>query len=149
MGNTIYSAKVNDIDFKITDNYVQYGSELIPTSAISFVSLTKYIPRWWIPTLFLVGAAIEFALMFSNDYYFDFVNYSWAVLLLIIGLVTLIVAIAKSRKRFLRIYSHSREYLYLELGSGNPQPLIDAIYELLEDKNKPLSESKHSEFMPR
>ena len=147
MSNTIYNAKVNDIDLKITENYVQYGSELIPTSAISFISLNKYIPRWWIPVLFLVAAAIEFVINSSN-HYFTGSSYFLAMLLLIIGLITLLIAIARSRKRFLRIYSHSREHLYIEWKSGDLKPLIDAIYELLECKNKPSFESDHSNYMP-
>lgn len=135
MSTIYYNSEVNDIELKITDKYIQYGNELLPTSALSFISINKYEVRWWIPTLLLVVAVI--GLIYSKTNYETGSFYILSMLLLIIGLIILLVDIIISRKRIIRIYSHSKEHLYIEWKKGNYQTVVDALYKVIEDIKKP------------
>ena len=146
MSTTYYNDKVDDIDLKITDKYIQYGSELLPASALSFVSVNKYNVRWWIPTLFLVIAAILFTYDKTSSYYGHGGTTIISMLLLIIGLVILLIDIIISRKRIIRIYSHSREHLYIEWKKGNYQHVVDALFKVIEGEEKPKTDN--TQYMP-
>ena len=145
MSFVYYKGKVDDIDLTISDKYIQYGSDIIPTHSLSFISIRRARVNWWIPVLFLISA-IVFAII--GDETLDIV----ALFLFGIGLALLIIAIIKSKYRFFKFVSHSRDSICLRWRQGNNEPLFDAVFKLLENDRLPIvtdNRDNHLSYMPK
>ena len=147
MSKVFYNSKINDTELKITENYIQYGSELMPTSALSFISITRPHINWLVPILLVIAGL--FCYNKSTSYHYGFNDERvLAFLFLLIGIIWIIINVIKNRQRILRIYSHSKMHLYIEWKGGDFDSLIDAIYNLLAYINKPISINDSSKYMP-
>lgn len=135
MNQTYYNEKIGDYHFKVTEKYIQYGSDIIPTSSISYVSIKRFAISWF-PLIFLLSSIVV-------SMYVPFVI---SIILIVIGVIALMVTIIKSQKRLLKIYSHSGQYIYIiQKKSGDYQAMIDAIYNLLEQNVSVVKEPRTSE----
>ncbi len=126
MNQTYYNEKIGDYHFKVTEKYIQYGSTMIPTSSISYVTIKRPTVNWWIPAIVLLFAIAVYSIQQNHT-----MN-AILIILFVIGIIALFVTIIRSQKRYLWIYSHSGRYIFVEKKSGDNQAMIDAIYNLLE-----------------
>lgn len=151
MNKVYYSTRLDDIDFSITDKYVRFGSEIIPTPALSYISIKKKRVHWWVSILFLIVALIATLIGVQDSYSGD--SYlTIALISFVIGLTILIITIIKNRERFFCFVSHSRESIYIKWKWGDYQPLFDAIFQLLEGEGKlvpPDNKNDYSRYMPQ
>lgn len=126
MNQTYYNEKIGDNYFKVTEKYIQYGSNMIPTSSISYVSIKRPTVSWWIPTILLLSAIAVYSIQQNH------IMNDLSIILFVIGIIALFVTIIRSQKRYLWIYSHSGQYIFVEKKRGDDQAITDAIYNLIE-----------------
>lgn len=156
MTTVYFEENLEGAKLKITDKYILYNGDIIPSSAVSYISVNRKRIHWFVPVVMIVLSLVLFATKRTTTMLFSII----AATLLIIGIVLLILAILNSRKRFITFYSHSRHNISILTNVKNAeyQPLVNAIFRLLEDGNIELptshSESNlsvqrnHSDYMP-
>ena len=120
-----------DANLEITEKYIKFINDVMPTSALSFFSLHRLKINWWLPILLLLVGLVGY-LYFQNDGLLDLLF----IVLLIIGFVILISDIIDSRKRFLDIYSHSSNKISIEVSKEvYAKPIITALFEVMTSED--------------
>ncbi len=135
----VYNEKIGDDNLKITDKYIQYGTDVIPLSALSFFSLKKPSVKWWIPLALIIATIVVFCL--KTPYNSETISMI-SLTLLIVSIISLIVVINKSQRRFLMFYSHSGQSIFIDINK-DCQQIVNAVYCLLEDRYDTISETNN------
>ena len=133
----IYKEKIGDDNLKITDKYIQYGTDLIPSSALSFFSVKKPSAKWWIPLALIIATIVVYSL--RTPYNSETISII-SLILLVVGIISLIVEIIKSQRRLIMFYSHSGQHIFIKINK-DCQHIVNAVYCLLEDSYDTLSET--------
>ena len=60
MSKIYFNDKISEIPLLITESYIQYGSEIIPTNAVSYFSIKRINVSWLLAILLLLAGAILF-----------------------------------------------------------------------------------------
>lgn len=128
MNNTYYK----DSDLTIDDTCITYNNgincQIIPIRSISCIEIVSEKVNWWIGVILLVlGFALSFVLKEETFGY------------CIPGGVVLIYNIIVSFKRSIYIYSHSRNYISINIGYKNVKdgayPIITALSRAIKDED--------------
>ena len=146
MSKTYYHEDISSINFQITESYIQYGSEVIPTNAISYFAIKRVNVSWWLTIiLLLVGTALTIYGSMSGHISIEnvafgevFLSYI-GIIVLLAGIAVAIITIIESRRRVITISSHSKQSIQIELNGTQYkhiyEPLMKALFEVVEDNN--------------
>lgn len=116
-----------DASLTITEDYIRYDGDVMPTWALSFFSLTKLEIKWWVPIVLILLGVI-------GIWFFKDINVVFYVsfLLLGYGIYKLIDDIIESRRRFCYIYSHSGHCISFETTDINDMtPITTALFQVI------------------
>lgn len=127
MSNVLY----DDGNLVITEKYIRFENEIMPTSALSFVSVYAKNVRWWLPILSTIVGFI--GLMFYFDMEIEWLLWV-SIGLLVYGICALIHAYKESQKRIFGIVAHSGNSISFETDGGH-QAILDAIYGVIEGED--------------
>lgn len=135
MSKIYFDDKVSNLTLQITESYIQYGSEIIPTSALSYFAVKRDKVSWWLTILFLVAGFVLVYYGYSNGGILSFIGF----ICLILGAIEAVATFLESRKRYVIITAHSGNCIRLEIkGSQHQQgyePLMKALFEVVEENN--------------
>lgn len=131
MSKIYFNDKISEIPLLITESYIQYGSEIIPTNAVSYFSIKRINVSWLLAILLLLAGAILF--------FCDGDLSSVGLVVFFVGTIDFIVTYLRSKKRFITISSHSKHCIQIEIGGNQYQqfykPLTEALISVVEDNN--------------
>lgn len=127
-----------DSNLEITEKYIKFQEDVMPTSALSFFSYRGKVVNWATPILLILGGSIGYI----GYYYFNTVITSeqwWLKLLMIVSIILFIAgiyklynAIVESGKKYCNIYSHSGHCISFETEDKKiSQSIIDALFETI------------------
>ena len=134
MNETIFETKVNGILLIITEKYIQYGSLIMPVSALSFISNENPLPKWlriilwftviacFLLSIFFLAAGIFLALIATLPF----------------AIILLIILVVYANRQYINFYSHSQNIISIIWDTeenGNIDVLYDAIFELVEPES--------------
>ena len=139
--NTIYfDDEISGLPFRVTESYVQYGSEVIPTSSISYFTVKKAVASWLPVIVLFLGGIVSICLGYAK------ISIKWDNILQLLGLfflvgsvIAAIIVFLENRKRYLFISSHSQHSIEVWIQGSkynkNYEPLLKALFNAIEGKN--------------
>lgn len=135
MSKFYFNDKISDLSLQITESYIQYGSEIIPTNAISYFAIKRINVTWWLAILLLVAGAVLSYYGYTDGGILGGIG----IIAFIIGIVEAIATYKKSKKRYVIISSHSKHCIQIEINGAQYQqfyePLMNALFNVVEDNN--------------
>ena len=146
MKKVYFNDNISDVNFQITESYIQYGSKVIPTNAISYFAADRVSVSWWLTILlFFVGSALTTYGFLSNHNGIDNVSVSMVylgysgIIALLAAVVVAIITFIESRRRIIIVSSHSKQSILIELNGTqfkhSYEPIMKALFEVVEDNN--------------
>lgn len=117
MSNIIYQTP----NFKITDKYIQHGNEIMPISALSFITYQK---QSVLPFILLLVSIVLISIILAGAFSFP----EFLLLILFLAPIPLLKIIFN--KRYYCFYSHSGKCISIEFRNEDPK-LNSAIFSIL------------------
>ena len=140
MNKIYFENEISGLQLRITESYVQYGSDVIPTSAISYFAVRRASVSWWPAILlFLSGIALFFCGNSKITNGWDSILQSLGVIALVGSIIATIVIFIESRKRYVFISSHSQHCIEIWIHGKDYKdsytPLMTALFDVIEDNH--------------
>ena len=134
---TYFDTKNSDYSLQITESYIKFTdsaddesiANIIPVNSISYISVRKEYVRWWITVLLVI---LVFVL--HQTYFYEF-----QTIALVFAVLSLAYNIIISLRRYIYIYSHSQNYIRINISwlkrNKCYEPLLSALHKVIEDNN--------------